>query len=167
LTGERALAERGAMEVRFYHLERQSLDKVLPRMVQMGLERGWRQVIQAGSGERAAQLSGLLWTFAEEVFIPHGGPADGFAEMQPVWLTDGEENPNGATVRFFVDGARAGDVSGLNLAVVIFDGNDESAVSLAREDWKRFRSAGCEISYWQQDDEGRWQNRAKQGSSAE
>jgi DNA polymerase IIIc chi subunit len=29
----------------------------------------------------------------------------GFAEHQPVWLTAGEDAPNGATVRFLVEGA--------------------------------------------------------------
>ncbi|MBC8038736.1 MAG: DNA polymerase III subunit chi [Rhizobiales bacterium] len=148
-------------EVRFYHLERQPLDKVLPGMVQRGLERGWRAVVQASSEERVESLSGLLWTFQDDAFLPHGSKADGMAHLQPVWLTAADENPNGATVRFYVDGAKPGDIAGLTRAVVIFDGNDEAAVALAREDWKRFRAEGCEVSYWQQDGEGRWLDRAQ------
>ena len=148
-------------EVRFYHLERQPLDKVLPRMLQMGLERGWRAVVQAGSEERVEALSSLLWTFDDEAFLPHGSKADGAAELQPVWLTASDENPNSAVVKFFVDGARPRDIAGLVRAVIIFDGGDEAAVASAREDWKRFKSEGCEVSYWQQDGEGRWQDRAQ------
>ena len=37
---------------------------------------------------------------------------------------------------------------------------DPAAVDAAREGWKRFRSGGHEVSYWQQDEQGRWQNRA-------
>ena len=149
-------------EVRFYHLERQTLDTVLPRMLQQGLERGWRAVVQAGLDERVEQLTGLLWTFEEEGFLPHGSKADGNAQLQPVWLTANDENPNAANVRFYVDGARAGEIGGLLRAVIIFDGGDAEAVAAARADWKRFRAEGCEVSYWQQDEQGRWQNRAAQ-----
>ena len=44
--------------------------------------------------------------------------------------------------------------------VVLFDGRDESAVAQARLEWKRARAAGCEVTYWQQDEDGRWAKRA-------
>lgn len=144
----------------FYHLERQPLEKVLPRMLLTCLERGWRVVVQAGSDERAEALAALLWTFDEESFLPHGTRADGFPEQQPVWLTARDENPNSAGVRFYVDGAEAGEIEGLTRAVIIFDGNDSEALGRARTGWRRFRGAGHEVSYWQQDEQGRWINRA-------
>lgn len=147
-------------QVYFYHLERQPLDDVLPQLLEKSLERGWRVVVQAGSPERAEALASLLWTFSDESFLPHGTRADGFADLQPIWLTAEDENPNAANVRFYVDGAAAGDIDGLTRAVVMFDGHDGEAVERARADWKRFRAAGHEVSYWQQDESGRWQNRA-------
>ncbi len=144
----------------FYHLERQPLESVLPRMLLTSLERGWRVVVQAGSDERAEALAALLWSFDDESFLPHGTKADGFPDLQPVWLTAQDENPNGANVRFYVDGAAVGEVGGLVRAVILFDGNDAEAVDAARAGWKRFRAAGHEVSYWQQDEQGRWQNRA-------
>ena len=149
----------------FYHLERQTLDQILPKMLQTGLERGWRAVVQASSEERIEALSNLLWTADEESFLPHGSKADGFAELQPVWLTARDENPNAANVRFYVDGTRAADIGALLRAVIIFDGADTAALQDARDDWKRFRAEGHEVSYWQQDDSGRWQNRAKADSA--
>lgn len=151
-------------EVRFYHLEHQTLDKVLPGMLLKGLERGWRAVVQTSSDERAESLSAQLWSHSDENFIPHGTRSDGFAGMQPIWLTAANENPNNATVRFHVDGAKTEDIAGLSLAVIIFDGKDSDAVANAREDWKRFKAEGCEVSYWQQDEQGRWQNRAAQAA---
>lgn len=130
----------------------------------MGLERGWRAVVQAGTEERVESLSNRLWTYEDDGFLPHGSKADGFASLQPVWLTAADENPNGANVRFYVDGARPATVADLMRAVVIFDGNDEMAVKQAREDWKRFTGEGCEVSYWKQDGEGRWRNLATSGS---
>ena len=144
----------------FYHLERQPLEAVLPQLLAKSLERGWRVVVQAGTEERAEALASHLWTFSDESFLPHGTRADGSADLQPIWLTSEDENPNAATVRFYVDGAAVGDIAGLTRAVILFDGNDPDALDRARADWKRFRGAGHEVSYWQQDEQGRWQNRA-------
>ena len=147
-------------EVWFFHLERQPLEKVLPSQLQRSMERGWRVVVQAGSEERAEALSSLLWTFDEESFIPHGTKTDGLAALQPIWLTAIDENPNGATVRFYVDGAEPGGIEGLTRAVILIDGGDGEAVQRARDGWKRCKALGHAISYWQQDEQGRWQNRA-------
>ena len=160
LTGAGGLAEWGMAEVWFFHLERQPLEKVLPSQLQRSIERGWRVVVQTGSEERAEALSSLLWTFDEEAFIPHGTQADGLAGLQPIWLTAIDENPNGATVRFYVDGAVPGDIEGLTRAVILFDGADGVAVQRARDGWKRYKALGHAISYWQQDEQGHWQNRA-------
>ena len=147
-------------EVYFYHLERSPLETVLPRLLQASLKRGWRVVVQAGSDQRVEALASVLWTFDEEAFLPHGSKADGYAELQPVWITDTAEAPNGACVRFYVDGAEVSAVDGLLRAVVLFDGADPEAVERARQDWKRFKAEGHAISYWQQDEQGLWQNRA-------
>ena len=147
----------------FYHLQRQPLETVLPKLLAVSLERGWRVVVQAGSEERAEALAAQLWAYDEESFLPHGTKADGFPDLQPIWLTADDDNPNNAKVRMFVDGAQAGSIDGLTRAVILFDGNDAQAVESARAQWTAFRNAGHEVSYWQQDDQGRWQNRA--GSS--
>lgn len=144
----------------FYHLERQPLDAVLPKLLALSLERGWRAVVQAGTEERAEALAAQLWSFDDESFLPHGTRADGFPDLQPVWLTGADENPNNANIRFYVDGAAVGEIGGLTRAVIMFDGNDQQAVDAARDGWKRFKAAGHEVSYWQQDEQGRWQNRA-------
>ena len=144
----------------FYHLERQPLEGVLPKLLATSLERGWRVVVQAGSPERAEAIAAHLWSYDEDSFLPHGAKADGFADLQPVWITAETDNPNNANIRFFVDGADVGDISGLTRAIVMFNGNDPDAVAAARDGWKRFRAEGHEVSYWQQDEQGRWQNRA-------
>lgn len=150
-------------EVYFYHLERQPLDQILPRLLAASLERGWRVVVQTDSEERAEALSAMLWTWRDDAFLPHGTKADGNAHLQPVWLTAADDSPNSATVRFFVDGASVGGIDGLARAVVIFDGADEAAMARTRDGWKRFKAAGHAVSYWQQDETGRWLDRAKSG----
>jgi DNA polymerase-3 subunit chi len=147
-------------EVLFYHLERQPLERVLPSLVERTVGRGWRAVVQAGSDERVEALDGLLWTYADDSFVPHGTKKDGNVAEQPIFLTTEEANPNGATVRFLVDGAELADLTGYDRIVFLFDGHDPSAVTRAREQWKAAKSAGHTISYWQQSPEGRWENRA-------
>ena len=147
-------------EIRFYQLDRQPLESVLPSMLTKALERQWRSVVQAGSAERSEALAALLWTGSDESFIPHGTRADGFAELQPIWLTDDDDNPNSATVRFYVDGAMPGDALAPQLTVIVFDGADGDAVSGARDAWKRFKAAGHQVTFWKQEDDGRWVNQA-------
>ena len=147
-------------EVLFYHLEQRPLEQVLPILLEKTLERGWRAVVQTGSEERSEALSNVLWTWRDEGFLPHGTTRDGNPEHQPVWLTENDESPNGATVRFYVDGAVLGDVSGLERAVYMFDGRDEQAVERARNEWKQITASDNEATYWQQDESGRWQKKA-------
>jgi DNA polymerase-3 subunit chi len=147
-------------EVYFYHLEQRTLEQVLPTLLERSLERGWRAVVQAASEERVEALNTLLWTYREESFLPHGTARDGAPAAQPTYLTTEEENPNGAAVRFLVDGAALEDASPYTRVVYVFDGRDESAVAEARAAWAAAKAKGYAVSYWQQDDDGRWQQKA-------
>src|SRR5215813_15011720 len=91
-------------EVLFYHLQT-PIEKVLPNLLEKSLERGWRVVVQASSEERVEALDAQLWTFSDDSFLPHGTWRDSEAREQPVLLTVNDDNPNGATVRFLIDGA--------------------------------------------------------------
>ena len=79
-------------EVLFYHLERRTLDDVLPGLVEKTLERGWRALIRAESADRAEALDNLLWTYSEQTFLPHAQLGDGNARRQPVLITVEEQN---------------------------------------------------------------------------
>jgi len=147
-------------EVLFYHLERQTLENVLPNLLEKTIQRGWRAVVKTGSQERLDALDLSLWTFTEDSFLAHGTAKDGFAADQPVYLTLDDEAPNGAEVRFYVDGATANDVAGLVRAIFMFDGNDDEATAKARVQWQAMKAAGHTCTYWRQTPEGRWEKRA-------
>jgi len=151
---------QGTTEVLFYHLERQGLEKVLPTLVEKTLERGWRAVVQAGSQERLAAIDLALWTYKDDSFLAHGTAKDGHAADQPVYLTTGNDTPNGAGVRFLVDGAVAEEFKGFVRIVYMFDGNDAEAVATARAQWTAAKSAGCPVTYWQQSAAGKWEKKA-------
>lgn len=147
-------------EVLFYHLEHQPLEQVLPSLIERSLERGWRVVVQAGTPERLEAIDTHLWTYRDDSFLPHGTSKDGAGGDHPVWLTVESDNPNGAAIRFLVDGAEAEAFSGYERIVLLFDGRDTVAVERARTSWKLAKASGCSCTYWQQGSGGRWEKKA-------
>src|SRR5690606_15175821 len=148
-------------EIRFYHLQRSGLDASLPTMLERTYARGQRAVVMLGSPERVEALAGRLWTYSERSFLPHGTARDGRPERQPVWLTAEDENPNGAQVLFLADSATSQRVGEFELCVEIFDGNDEAAVTGARGRWREYKAAGHRLLYFQQNEHGRWEQKAE------
>ncbi len=119
-------------EILFYHLKGQTLEQVLPALLQKSLERGWRVVVQASSDERVEALDAHLWTWRDDAFLPHGTSRDPEAAEQPIVLTADGENPNGATVRFLVDGANLGaNAASYERIVLLFNGDDPEALEMA------------------------------------
>ncbi len=153
-------------EIRFYHLTRKSLEQALPELLEKCLQRGWRAVVMTGSEDRTAALNHYLWTYSDRAFLPHGTAEDGDADRQPVWLTDRDENPNGANVLFLTDGAGSRHVDGYTLVCELFDGKVEEAVRSARDRWRQYREAGHVLAYWQQSDTGRWEEKQRAGDAA-
>jgi DNA polymerase-3 subunit chi len=144
-------------EILFYHLKGQTPEQVLPSLLQKSLERGWRVVVQASSEERIEALDAHLWTWRDDAFLPHGTWRDPEVAQQPIVLTVNDDNPNGATVRFLVDGANiSGGATGYDRIVLLFDGDDPDAVDAARARWNEAKAAGTEVTYWQADESGRW-----------
>ncbi len=148
--------------VDFYHLQNQTLENVLPKLLEKAYETGKKIKVKVGNEERVEFINTFLWTFDDQSFIPHGSKKDGFAEMQPIWISSNDENPNGALMLFLVDGAKENAESVKNFERVfnIFDGNSETAVNEARAFWKELKTAGVEIYYWQQESNGRWVQKA-------
>ena len=154
-------------EVFFYHLERQPLEAVLPQLLEKTLARGWRAVVQVGLPEQVEAISTLLWSYRDDSFLPHGSTADGHSTRQPIWLTAASEGPNSPHVRFFLDGAEPSGLEGLERAIVMFDGSLPDTVAQARDWWRNATAQGHAVSYWRQDEGGRWRNMAERGSKSQ
>ena len=105
-------------------------------------------------------LDGWLWSFRDEAFLAHGVSEEPFPERQPVLLTTGEENPNGAQAVFLLDDAEPGGLEGFERCLVLFDGRDETAVAAARKRWGELKGRDLAVSYWRQSSEGRWEKQA-------
>jgi len=148
-------------EMLFYHLQRQPLERVLPALLEKSLERGWRVVVQAASDERVDALDAQLWTYRDDSFLAHGTYRENEAASQPVLLTVHDDNPNGASIRFLIDGAPVPeDAAKYQRIVLIFDGEDDDAVAAARGRWSEAKTQGFDVTYWQCDENGRWEKKA-------
>jgi len=149
-----------AMDVLFYHLEHVRLEQILPTLLEKSLERGWRACVKAGGAEQLEIVDQMLWTYSREGFLPHGGARDGYPSLQPVYLTTEDDNPNGAEVLFLVGGAAMSDDAQYERVVYLFNGLDEEMLGLARANWKKFSDKGYEVTYWRQNDRGKWVKKA-------
>ncbi len=146
-------------EVLFYHLQNRGIEAVLPSLLEKSLERGWGAVVQA-SEDRIEALDAHLWTYREDSFLPHGTEREPGAAQQPVLLTAAEGNLNQATIRFLIDGAPLPeDAASYQRIVLLFDGDDPDAVTAARQQWSAAKERGFDVTYWQPDEQGRWQRK--------
>ncbi len=152
------------VEVLFYHLERASLEDVLPGLVERSRARSWRALIKCESADRAAALDTLLWTYDDQSFLPHAQVGDGDPARQPALLTVEDDNANNANVLFLVGGAEPPDWNGdlarsFSRIVVLFDGRDPEALASARNSWTAAKGAQHELTYWQQSAAGKWEKK--------
>ena len=152
-------------ETLFYHLERRTLEDVLPGLLERTRERDWRAVVRVGSAERMETLDTHLWTYSEQSFLAHGTAADGHPARQPIYLTTEDENPGRAQVLFLVGGAQIADWASASLGgfariVLMFDGRESEAVDYARSAWRNAKEAGHDVTYWKENQSGRWEKQA-------
>jgi DNA polymerase-3 subunit chi len=145
----------------FYHLQKTPLEQVLPKLCEKAYATGKRIKILVGNDERVEFLNSLLWTYSEESFLPHGSKKDGFASEQPIFLSSTEDNENNAELLILVDGAMPGiDVLKTYERVLnIFDGNDDISLNNSRDYWKMIKSTDGELHYWQQKDNGSFEQK--------
>ncbi|MEX6505535.1 DNA polymerase III subunit chi [Jiella sp. M17.18] len=148
-------------EVLFYHLTESRMEEALPDLLERSLSRGWRVVVQCVSEERRDALDHHLWTYKDESFLPHGTDAESSGALQPILLTvEPGQAANDPQVRFMVEGAVPQTLEACVRGVYLFDGHDEEQLAAARLRWKAEKSAGHQVTYWQQTEDRRWVKKA-------
>lgn len=146
-------------DVRFYHLERQTLEQALPGLLAKALESGHRILVKTADDRQAERLNDYLWVYDPNSFIPHGTKKDGHGARQPVWLTAGDDNPNNADLLILTHGAQSENIGQFKRCCAMLDGRDEEAVAAARTQWKKYKDAGFAVTYWQQGEKG-WKEKS-------
>ena len=149
----------------FYHLTRNPLEVTLPQILGRAMQAGWRVAVRGRDPARMDWLDRQLWMGASDGFLPHGLAGGAHDAAQPVLLTTGAEAANDPACLMTVDGAEVGadEVQRLERVCVIFDGNDPTAVQIARAQWKALTDAGCAAQYWSEES-GRWEMKAERSA---
>lgn len=146
-------------EIRFYHLQTQTLEQALPRLLMKAYNQGKKILVRVPDEKRVEELNRHLWTFHPDSFLPHGSQKNGRAAHQPIWLTSNDENANEATVLVLTDGAEHEDPALFDLACEMLNGYDPEAVKAARTRWKIYKDQGFTVTYWQQSEQGSWEQK--------
>lgn len=147
-------------EIRFYHLQKQSLDAALPRILEKIYHGGYHALVRMADAKEVERMSGILWTYKADAFLPHGTKKVGKPEQHPIWLSDKPDNVNNATVLVLTQGVEDDTIATYNLCCEMLDGRDENAVKAARTRWKNYQAAGHDVTYWHQSETGKWEKKA-------
>ena len=145
-------------DIGFYHLTRTGADAVLAPLLGRTLAAKERALVRVASALRVTAVDAALWAATAPDWLPHGTARTGHPTLQPIWITDTDENPNSARYLFLLDGlgAPAGEWARI---FDLFDGNDAAAISAARLRWTAAKAAGHSLTYWQQGPSG-WMKQA-------
>ncbi len=145
-------------EIRFYHLERQSLEQALPALLSKALQNCHKIVVKTADTQMREKLNDYLWSYDPGSFLPHGTEKDGFAETQPIWITTSDENPNDADVLILAGSVDSEMMDEFDLCCAVFDGRDKRALTEARARWRSLKETDHDLTYWQQGAQG-WEKK--------
>ena len=146
---------RRPVKVDFYHLTRQPLERVLPRIAELVIAQGGRLLIVEADEARRAALDRLLWDYRDTSFLPHAQIGAGDDALQPVLLAGEVNAANGARNVALADGSWRDDALDFDRTFHFFD---EDRIRDARAAWRALGDRdGIERRYWKQNDAGRWE----------
>ena len=140
------------MQVDFYQLSRDPVERVVPLLTDKALESGARVVIVSENEAQRETLSSALWAH-ENAFLAHGNAGATHSERQPILLADDCDASDGAKLALIADGKWREGTVGLERAILLFSSDQ---VEPARELWRTLKGSGRELRFFSQDDQGRW-----------
>jgi DNA polymerase III subunit chi len=143
----------------FYLLTESSVEQTLPTLISRAQGQGWQIELRGVDAGRMEALDQALWLGPEDSFLAHGLAGGAQDALQPVLLTTAQTD---RACIMCVDGADVTpeQVQAAQRVCVLFDGNDQAALTGARAQWKALTGAGCAAQYWAQDN-GRWVMKAE------
>ncbi|MGJ8616197.1 MAG: DNA polymerase III subunit chi [Sulfitobacter sp.] len=146
----------------FYHLTRRPLADTLMMLLSKSLENGWKVAVRGTDVSALEALDKALWLGPDEGFLPHGMAGGAQDADQPVLLTTAADAANNPQCVMSVHGAdvSADEIMALDRVCILFDGNDDAALTHARNQWKALKEAGASAQYWSEAS-GRWEKKAE------
>lgn len=137
------------MQVDFYQLSRDPVDKVLPAIAARILSTGDRLLVVADTRDRLDAISQGLWSAAPDSFLANGVAGEGREAIQPILLTNRCEATNGARHIALADGQWREEALGFDRAFYFFDAD---TIDGARQSWRDLsRREGVTPRFWRQE----------------
>jgi DNA polymerase-3 subunit chi len=137
------------MQVDFYQLSRDPVDKVLPAIAARILSVGERLLVVADMRDRLDAIAQGLWNAAPDYFLANGMAGEGREAIQPILLADNCEAANGARHIALVDGQWREEALGFERAFYFFDAD---TIDGARQSWRDLgRREGVTPRFWRQE----------------
>ena len=112
--------------------------------------------------EQASAVSRALWVLQDQSFLAHGIDNQDGHEFADIWIsTDVNSNPINAEYAMPLSGVILPDMSQFERHFILFNGKDEAALKMAREQWKEFaQDYKGHCRYFAKSEEGRWEPKA-------
>lgn len=141
------------MQVDFYHLTRDPVERVLPVLATRTLALGERMLIVSAERDHRAALSEALWTHTPESFLAHGDLDDANPQVQPLLLADRVKPANGAKFIALADGLWRDEALAFTRSFLLFS---DANIAGARRAWVTLGTQdGLSRHYWKQEG-GKW-----------
>ncbi len=147
-------------EIRFYHLQKQSLDQALPLILEKAYSMGHKIIVKMQNDDESNRMATHLWTYRQDKFLPHGTQKDGYAALQPIWITPNDENVNSATTLILTQGQTSENIEKFDLVCEMLNGHSDEQIAAARERWAKYQKSDFETTYWLQNENGGWIKKA-------
>ncbi|MDR1031821.1 MAG: DNA polymerase III subunit chi [Holosporales bacterium] len=139
-----------------------AVDRICAALLEKVFGTGARAVVFSPFIERVRALDSLLWTFRPGSFVPHGSSESASQPtVQPIWLTDRQENPNNAQILMLVDFCEAlgdADITMLGFSKVIYiaSGSDADGPCKLKSLCDGISEPDSAV-FWRQGKNGDWQ----------
>jgi DNA polymerase III subunit chi len=141
------------VQVDFYQLTRDPVEKILPPIAQRVLDGGGRLLVTSSDDAQLDMISAALWNARPDSFLAHAKAGEGDEVLQPILLSSGIEAANAAKYIALADGAWRDGATDFDRAFYLFA---PSHTDNARTAWRVLADrVGVERRYWKQDG-GKW-----------
>lgn len=142
-------------EILFYHVKLGTIEQVASLLLRKILDKKQMAVVHCSSQDYMESLSEFLWN-VKDSFLPHITSIETDDLTHPIYLKYDDIIPLKRDILLSCGTAPKAEFINYERTVYIFHNDDTEQVQSARDFWKEYQSA-YSLTYWIQNDEGRWQ----------
>lgn len=139
------------VQIDFYHLQDETIIEILPSLLRRTLSDNKKGAIWFSHEETLKKTSQALWKSPYPNWLPHGDKHIACPNLQPIWLSTEKDRPNQAEFLFLIENSTCDTPNDFKRIFYLFDGNDDNARKLAREQWIKAKEIAQPLTYWKKE----------------